>query len=364
VCTGDEERRTMKAIPTAVNWHPDLSIYASEGFLRTAGDEYGWIGGMDDTGNLACVLPYVLIRKAVFRLVRFPVQTILLRGDLAVDREQTFLKGVVSHFQDRGADLIMPSTFNAVFRTYPSGAAVAPYGNYLLDLKQEENDLWRGLHQKHRNVIRSATKSGVRVRSGWEDLEAAHELVLSSFLRSAKGRLGRARVRVRMNYESFRRQIEGFGEHVGVFVAERDGVAQSCAVVPYSARAAYYMHGGSIASPITGASNLLQWEIMRFLRARGVAEYDFFGTRLEPEKGSKAAGIARFKERFGGRLVRGYMWKQPLRRVKAWMYAMAADVRSGGDVVDQEGRRLRGSGGRSTATLRGIGLSLGVNDAE
>lgn len=354
----------MKAIPTAVNWHPELSIYASKGFLRTAGDEYGWIGGVDDAGNLACVLPYVIIRKAVFRLVRFPVQTILLRGDLAVEREQAFLNGVVLHFRDRGADLIVPSTFNAVFRTYPSGAAVAPYGNYVLNLKQEENDLWRGLHQKHRNVIRSAAKSGVEIRSGWKDLEAAHELVLSSFLRSAKSRLERARVQLRMNYESFRRQIDGFGEYVGVFVAEHDGVVQSCAVVPYSARAAYYMHGGSIASPITGSSNLLQWEIIRFLQSRGVAEYDFFGARLEPEKGSKAEGIARFKERFGGRLVRGYMWKQPLRRMKAWMYAMAADVRSGGDVVDQEGRRFGNVSAGSAAKLRGVGATLRVSEAE
>ena len=58
----------MKAVKVDIDWHPGLSIYASEAFLKTVSEEYGWVGGTDDNGKLLCVLPYSLIRKAVFSL--------------------------------------------------------------------------------------------------------------------------------------------------------------------------------------------------------------------------------------------------------------------------------------------------------
>ena len=41
----------MKVIPIEIDWHPGLSIYASESFMKTVGDEYGWLGGMDNSGS-------------------------------------------------------------------------------------------------------------------------------------------------------------------------------------------------------------------------------------------------------------------------------------------------------------------------
>jgi len=57
----------MRAIPAEISWYPGLSIYASESFLRTVGDEYGWIGGVDDFGELRCILPYTVVQKAILR---------------------------------------------------------------------------------------------------------------------------------------------------------------------------------------------------------------------------------------------------------------------------------------------------------
>ena len=53
----------MKVIPIEIDWHPGLSIYASEPFLKAVGDEYGWLGGMDEEGNLRCILPFTIINK-------------------------------------------------------------------------------------------------------------------------------------------------------------------------------------------------------------------------------------------------------------------------------------------------------------
>jgi hypothetical protein len=331
----------MKAIPVAIAWNRDLPIYASEPFLRTVSDEYGWLGGVDDAGHVVCVLPYSVITKSVFRLIRFPVQTILLKPDLNVDEERRFLNSAVQHFRSTGADLIIPAKFSTVFRTYPDGAVVAPYGNYIVDLAQSEEKLWQNVHNKHRNVIRNAVKKGVTIKSGIEYLETAYQLTVGSFMRSASGFVARQRLESRMDYANFSRQILALGDSVRVLVAEYEGAIQSAAIIPFSNHSAYYMHGGNVASPLTGTSNLLQWEAIRLFRELGVRHYDFFGARIDPEEGSKARGILKFKERFGGEFTRGYMWKCSFRPVKYGLYTLAARIRSGGDVVDQERHKLK-----------------------
>jgi hypothetical protein len=43
-----------------------------------------------------------------------------------------------------------------------------------------------------------------------------------------------------------------------------------------------------------------------------------------------------FKERFGPRLVQGYMWKYALRPYKSRMVTLAIRILRGGDIVDAE----------------------------
>src|SRR5437870_10326424 len=202
----------MRATPVPIDWHSGISIYASEAFLKTLSHEYGWIGGVDANDQVVCILPYSVIHKSVLRLVRFPVQTILLDEELGPEHEREFLNSTVEYFRTIRSDLIIPATFNALFRTHPDGATVARYGNYIVNLRQPEETLWKNLHPKHRNVIRNAMKKGVTIRTGVEYLETAYRLVLASFTRSARGFIGKLRVRSRMDWDDFKRQVLAFGE--------------------------------------------------------------------------------------------------------------------------------------------------------
>jgi hypothetical protein len=331
----------MKVVPIPITWDSSLSIFSSEPFLRSVSPQYGWVGGLDNSGTLKCVLPYCLINKSIFRLIRFPVATIAIDGQLTIEEEHQFLNNAVKYFRGIGPDLIIPATFSTIFRTYPDGAATAPYGSCILSLDQSEESLWANLHQKHRNVIRSAGKKGVLVKSGMEHLETAYRLTTESFRRSAAGMIGKVRLGSRMDFGHFRREVDAFGSNVKVFVAEYEGIVQSAAVIPFSMYSAYYMHGGSIHNPVTGASNLLHWAAIREFCSLGVSRYDFFGVRANPHAGSKLEGIRKFKERFGGKVEIGYMWKMPFHRAKALLYEVATLIRSGGDVVHQERRTVR-----------------------
>src|SRR5258707_15792403 len=102
----------MKVSPIPISWLPEFSIYASEPFLRSVGDECGWLGGVDNTGAMRCILPYTIIRKFIFRLVRFRVETIPLGGALSLDEEKAFLNGVIEYFRSIGTDMIIPASTN------------------------------------------------------------------------------------------------------------------------------------------------------------------------------------------------------------------------------------------------------------
>lgn len=324
-------RSAITASPVPIQWDPSLPVFAKETFLRAVGDEYGWLGGIDESGTLRCILPYTILRKAGLRLVRFRVETIPCGAGLDVVEEKSFLNGVVRHFRDVGADVIIPATNNAIFRTYPDGAEAAPYGTYVIDLRQDEEHLWRGIAKTTRQNISTAQRDGVSIREAMDCLDAAYHLIRATF--------GRSNMPF-MHRDAFRRFALGLGEHGSLIVADYRGAAQSYALFAFSAPSAYWIYGGNVEHQHQGAIKLLLWETIRRFRALGVRQFDFFGARINPEKGSKQEAINLMKKRFGGTLSQGYTWKYSLRPWRATVYSTAARLLRGGDVVDQEKDKL------------------------
>jgi hypothetical protein len=321
----------LKAMPVEIKWHPGLSVFASEAFLKAVGDEYGWIGGIDGSGHLRCVLPYTVIRKLGFRMIRFRVETIPLGPQLDVGEERAFLDSAVRHFRATGADMIIPPTTNSIFRCYPDGAVAAPYGTYVIDLLQPEETLWRNVHPKNRTAIRNATKRGVKIRSGMEYIDAAYAQVRDTFRRSGLPF---------MTSIAFQRMLSGAGDNVKIFVADYQGIIQGCTVNFFSHHSAYSVYAGSIPKPVDGATKQLHWEAIRLFQDLGVRHYDFAGARVNPQEGSKHERLVQYERQLGAHLRRGYIWKCSFRRVKFALYCLAVRFLRGGDIVDQEHHKL------------------------
>jgi hypothetical protein len=332
----------MKAKRIEINWHPGLPIFASESFLKAVGDEYGWLGGFDESENLRCILPYTIIRKKIFRMVRFRVETIPLEEGLDVCEENSFLNGVVEYFKAIGADIIIPATTNTIFRTYPDGADAAPYGSYVIDLCQPEEILWKNIERITRQNINTAIKKGVSIRSGMEHLDATYRLVVDTFRRSKLSF---------MSYESFQRFVFGLGKNGKIMIADYQGIAQSYVVFAFSDYCAYAVYAGNIANQHQGANKLLYWEAIRMFKKIGVQRYDFVGARIDPEKGSKEWAINSLKKHLGAKLIQGYMWKYPLRPIKSIAYTLAVHFLRGGDIVDHERHKLKSFHERAIESL-------------
>jgi hypothetical protein len=333
----------VKALPVTINWHPGLPIFSSESFLKAVGDEYGWIGGIGTSGKLRCVLPYTILQKSVFRMVRFRVETIQIGNGFDVQEEKLFLDSVIGYFRSIDADIIIPATTNTIFRTYPHGADVAPYGSYVIDLLQTEESLWRNIERITRQNINTAKKNGVTIRSGLEHIDEAYKLIVDTFKRSKLPF---------MSLESFKRYMNGLGENGKVMIADYKGVPQSYGIFAFSDYCAYAVYAGNTEKLQQGANKLLYWEAIRSFKNIGVQRYDFVGARVDPEKGSKAWSINLLKKHFGAKFIQGYMWKYPLRPLKAVAYSLGVRFFRGGDIVDLERHKMKKAGQIDT---QGIG---------
>lgn len=322
----------MKAIPVPIDWKPNLSIFASEPFLRYVGDDYGWLGGFNAEGEQRCILPYTIIRKAIFRLIRFRVETIPLTDGLSVEEEKEFLTSALEYFQSIKGGVIIPATTNSIFRSFPDGAVAVPYGTYIIRLDQSEETLWSNLKPRCRNKIRNAIKKGAEIREGFEQRSIAYRII--------KDTLKRSRLNF-ISYEKFEQLVNTLNENIKILVVYVQGIAQGCAVIPFSAFSAYFLYGGSIERPLVGSMNFLHWEAIKMFRNLGIERYDFVGARIMPEKGSKQEGLNLFKRQFGGQLIEGYMWKYPLSKWQYLAYEIAIRLDRGGDIVDSERKRLR-----------------------
>ena len=329
----------MLARPIEIDWNPALPVFAREPFLRAVGDDCGWIGGFTPADELLCILPYVIIKKAWMKMVRFRVETIPIGEGPDIAQEKAFLTSALDYFRKRGIALVLPASNNAIFRTYPDGAKAIPYGTYLIDLELPEETLWTNIDRIFRQNIKAASSSGVVIGDGRDCLREGHDLIRRTFRRSRMPF---------MPFHDLEDFLAGLGEYGRVTAAWFQGVLQSFVVFGFSDFAAYAIYAGNVEGQQKGANKLLYWEAMREFKHRGVKRYDFYGARINPDKGSKQEALASFKRRFGADLKAGYMWRYEFHPLNGLLYRWANRLRSGGDVIDDETRiQDRESGIRS-----------------
>lgn len=318
--------------------HDDaLPITFSPKFLGSESADHYWLLGKRN-GRLVFTQPVLAYRKAIFRFARLP-DAPFSSVPTTAEEERDFLDACVAYLRKAGCDFIMQSNTTAVFRAIPSGATGIPFGTYRIDLSKTPEVLSKELHPKHRNGVNGATKKGCTVRPlGGNELNAAFDVINGSFQRTG----GRFMLR-----EKFLQQHNNFGENVlslGVFSEE--GLLQGCGIFPYTKPAALYLHGGSVAAPVSGAMNLLHWHAILHFRQLGVATYDFVGARYSPLPGSRFDGIKKFKARFGGEFYQGYMWRLPFSTIKYSLFKVIFKLIANGqgDIIDQERSQQRTEG--------------------
>lgn len=236
-------------------------------------------------------------------------------------------------------DFISQPFSTAIFPCIPPGAIGIPFGTYCVDLRQNADAIFRKIHSKHRNVIRSAEKKGVLIKCGVEYLETAYQVISNVYKRQGLEFY---------SIESLKKLSQALTDRLQIWVALFEDNIQAAAFLVAEKNRAFYLYGGTIESSVTGSMNLLHWKAICTLQQQGLQAYDFLGARINVDPESKFAGIQKFKERFGGEFQQGAIWKYPIRKWKFFLFYTLMKVRNlmkeglfKGDTIDQEIRKWR-----------------------
>jgi len=213
---------------------------------------------------------------------------------------------------DAWEDEETPVMLNASFRVSPHN--IQPARTLVVDIACREEEILARMKQKTRYNIRLAEKKGVRVHA-WDDLASFHEMLQRTGRRDGFGVHA---------LEYYRRAHELFHPSgmCELLVAEHAGRPLAALMVFARGRRAWYIYGASSDEQRNlMPTYLLQWQAMRWARARGAQEYDLWGVPDENEATLEAQferrrdglwGVYRFKRGFGGQLRRA---QQALDRV-------------------------------------------------
>lgn len=183
---------------------------------------------------------------------------------------------------------------------------IQPPRTIIVDIKDSQEQILARMKQKTRYNIRLAEKKGVTVRA-WDDIEAFHNMMLLTGKRDGFG------VHSREYYQRAYDLL--YPKQMGeLLLAEYEGKPLAALFVARHGNRAYYLYGASTDEERNRMPTyLLQWEAMKWVKARGSEEYDLWGVPDEEEDVLEANfetrrddlwGVYRFKRGFGGELKR------------------------------------------------------------
>jgi len=187
-----------------------------------------------------------------------------------------------------------------------------------VDLRPSEDEIIAGFKQKTRYNIRLAERKGVKVEPVPYSEEAAgtmYDLMLATQARAGFYMRGSAYLTKFWKTHA----AAGRGQF---FFAKYEGKVLAGIFALYEGRQGLYKDGGSTREhPELQAPYLLQWEAMRWLKAKGCTEYDLHGTPPSHRFGDSShplSGLAQFKSGFHPGIVTEYVgvYDYPLKPAK------------------------------------------------
>lgn len=197
--------------------------------------------------------------------------------------------------------------YHALFWRYERGGEsmggkqvkeIHPQYTWILKL-QSLDKLLAEMKPKWRYNIRLAEKKGVRVHISQDpnDIERLYPLLQNTAQRQG------IRLHAKKYYQLMVSQL-GQAGMLKLYLAEyHDKIIAGNIIVSFGDTMTY-LHGGSDQAYHTVmAPHLLQWQAIQAAQQTGCTSYDFFGIAPPDQPQHPWAGITRFKQGFGGKLV-------------------------------------------------------------
>ena len=185
----------------------------------------------------------------------------------------------------------------------------------MLDVSTSEEEMLARMKQKTRYNVRLGPKKGVLVRVGTKDdwpmlykmyaetsVRDGFVIRDEAYYRRVWALFDNSTLDTRTSNIKYPTSNIPLAEPL---IAEVDGEPVAAVFLFAFAGRAYYVYGMSIeAHREKMPTYLLQWEAMKWARARGCSAYDLWGAPDQFDEGDSLWGVFRFKDGLGGRVVR------------------------------------------------------------
>ena len=201
--------------------------------------------------------------------------------DLAKEEKAIFVK------IEPMSDIVIELMYRRGFKR--SSKQIQPYKTVVLDLNLPEEHLLGKMHTKTRYNIKVAEKHGIEIKPS-KDVDEFWKLLQKTTKRDRFSSHSK---------EYYEKLLKLNGElKVDLLIAYNESKPVAGAIVLRYGDIGYYLHGASdYESRAMMAPYALHWDIIKYLKEKGISKYDFWGIDA-----SKWPGVTRFKLGWGGDL--------------------------------------------------------------
>ena len=270
-------------------------------FIENAGDIF-FILKLNDH-----IAPLIIKKNLFFKTLQFHFKPLSIFGkELSELEEKSFLDTAIEFITKKAiAHRIIHSANFALFNVIPSNTISSPYGSYVINLlNKDEEELLHLMQPRYRTAIRAAQKLNPEIRTGINELSAFWELHKKTMDRTSM---------YAESYDELKSLQKFCPESILIANCYIENVIQGGVYIMYSSYGSYYLHGASANTTTSdGAIKFLHYSCMCKLKKLHSSLYDFVGARLSNIEGTKLEGIQNFKKRFGSELKQGYLWKKDI----------------------------------------------------
>lgn len=167
---------------------------------------------------------------------------------------------------------------------------------WILDIAPSEEKLLQDMRRTTRYLIHRAQKDGVEVLKSRQQEDA--EVFIKLYEETAQRRSF-----VAFSEDYLEKELKAFknDNQALIFLAKYRGEFVCGALIVFCDQSAFYHQGASsLKYPKVPAPYLLQWEIIKEAKKRGLRYYNFWGVSPENKPHHPWAGTSLFKKGFGG----------------------------------------------------------------
>ncbi|MBN1168323.1 peptidoglycan bridge formation glycyltransferase FemA/FemB family protein [Candidatus Woesebacteria bacterium] len=170
---------------------------------------------------------------------------------------------------------------------------------WILNIRSGEEEIMSGMRKNTRYMVRKAIKSDLKAETtiDFDKVDILYDLQKKTAKRH--GFVG-------FSKDLFKAQIEIFGRDdlAKLYLIKKEKEVLVAAIIIFYGDYAYYHHSASSEkSRDYPASYLLQWQVIKDAKKRGLSYYNFWGIAPKGRADHRFSGVTTFKKGFGGKRI-------------------------------------------------------------